>query len=429
MTTMFRTARRMAEATPETRNRYVDFLRALAIGSVVIGHWLMAAVWMDGGLNATNILGVMPKTQWLTWIFQVMPIFFFVGGYANAVGFGRANDGYGTWIRSRLVRLVAPTAPLIAVWAALGLAGPSLGIDPEIARIGSQVALVPLWFLATYLVMIPLTPLSLRLWRRHGIRFVAGLAVAALVIDAGRAATSDHIGFANYISVWGAIYMLGHAWYDGYFTPARRRALFAVGLVALVTMTILGPYHPSMVGVPGVEFGNTAPPSAALLAFGVAQIGVALLLEARANRILANPGPWTATVLVNGSIMTLYLWHMTAMALSIGALVLLGGTGLHVAIGSTQWWLTRPLWILGLGAATAPFIAAFARIEQRGLKPARTSNTAALVTSAASAVGFGSAAAKGMTPEHPIWAAATIITILGTAAWLRFKTTSSDTSS
>lgn len=32
----------MAEQAPATRNRYVDFLRALSILAVVVGHWLVA---------------------------------------------------------------------------------------------------------------------------------------------------------------------------------------------------------------------------------------------------------------------------------------------------------------------------------------------------------------------------------------------------
>ena len=34
----------MAERTPPTRDRYVDFLRALAILAVVCGHWLSATI-------------------------------------------------------------------------------------------------------------------------------------------------------------------------------------------------------------------------------------------------------------------------------------------------------------------------------------------------------------------------------------------------
>ena len=32
----------LAEQTPESRNRYVDLLRAIAISCVVLGHWTMA---------------------------------------------------------------------------------------------------------------------------------------------------------------------------------------------------------------------------------------------------------------------------------------------------------------------------------------------------------------------------------------------------
>ena len=84
-------ARALAGRTPEARNRYVDFLRAASIGVVVIGHWLMAAAHTDSGsLELDDMLHVSPWTQWLTWAFQVMPVFFIVGGYANAIRRARA---------------------------------------------------------------------------------------------------------------------------------------------------------------------------------------------------------------------------------------------------------------------------------------------------------------------------------------------------
>ena len=78
-------AREMAERTPPERNRYVDFLRALSIGAVIIGHWLIAAPFYEGGKpQLGHMLSISPWTQWLTWGFQVMPVFFMVGGYSNA---------------------------------------------------------------------------------------------------------------------------------------------------------------------------------------------------------------------------------------------------------------------------------------------------------------------------------------------------------
>jgi len=82
----------MAAKTPAERNRYVDFLRAVSILMVVTGHWLIVALYYeDGSLTTSSLLVIRPGTQWLTWVFQVMPIFFIVGGYANAVSLESAG--------------------------------------------------------------------------------------------------------------------------------------------------------------------------------------------------------------------------------------------------------------------------------------------------------------------------------------------------
>jgi hypothetical protein len=73
---------------------------------------------------------------------------------------------------------------------------------------------------------------------------------------------------------------------------------------------------------------------------------------------------WTATVALNGMIMTIYLWHLTAMVAVIGGLMLAGGFGLGLAVASPVWWLTRPLWLGGLALLTVPFLAAFGRYER-----------------------------------------------------------------
>jgi hypothetical protein len=69
-------------------------------------------------------------------------------------------------------------------------------------------------------------------------------------------------------------------------------------------------------------------------------------------------------VLINGRIMTLYLWHITVMILTIGLLNLLGGIGLGFAPDSGAWWATRPLWIALLAALLLPAMALFGRFEQ-----------------------------------------------------------------
>ena len=77
----------LAAATAEGRDRYVDFLRAFSILTVVCGHWLIAIfVWENQRISVDSAVGLQRGLWMATWVLQVMPIFFFVGGFANAVG-------------------------------------------------------------------------------------------------------------------------------------------------------------------------------------------------------------------------------------------------------------------------------------------------------------------------------------------------------
>ena len=127
----WRRARELAERTPARRNRSVDFLRAASITVVVVGHWLMAAAFVSGGrLQLADMLHLAPWTQWLTWAFQVMPLFFIVGGYSNGISWEAARRdgrGYGLWIATRLRRLVGPIVPLLVLWSVMAMIAHRLG--------------------------------------------------------------------------------------------------------------------------------------------------------------------------------------------------------------------------------------------------------------------------------------------------------------
>jgi hypothetical protein len=70
------------DRTPASRNRYVGFLRAVSMLVVTAGHWLAAAPYLDATntLTTSHVLTVAPWSAWLTWILQVIPILFMVGG-------------------------------------------------------------------------------------------------------------------------------------------------------------------------------------------------------------------------------------------------------------------------------------------------------------------------------------------------------------
>ena len=364
--TVLSQARRMAHATPDSRNRYVDFLRAISIIAVVVGHWLIAAPHVaDGEIHGINLLAHSPWTQWLTWAFQVMPVFFMVGGYSNATSWAasrRHGDTYGTWLTARLRRLLLPVAPLVAVWTVLGVVLSAANVDAALLKLGSQSAIIPLWFLAVYVMMVALTPALEMLWDRFGWGSIAGLAAAAAVVDLTIAAV-DWIGWLNFGFVWAAVTQIGTAWHRGRIGGRRSLPLVLGSSTLLLLVVALGWYPISMVGVPGAIATNNSPPTLALLLYGLAQTSVLLLIEQPARRWLSRVGIWTGTVLVNGLIMTLYLWHLTAMVLLIGGSLLIGGFGFGLEPGSGVWWLTRPVWLGTAALATIPFLALFRRFD------------------------------------------------------------------
>ena len=73
---------RTADDTPPSRDRYVDMLRVAAIALVVLGHWLITVITFtaDRRPSGHSALGSLTWAYPLTWLFQVVPVFFIVGG-------------------------------------------------------------------------------------------------------------------------------------------------------------------------------------------------------------------------------------------------------------------------------------------------------------------------------------------------------------
>ncbi|UUW90404.1 acyltransferase family protein [Nocardioides sp. WV_118_6] len=366
----------LADRTPPERNRVVDLLRAVAILVVVLGHWLMAAVYVDreGGLHRGDLLDLAAWTHPLTWVLQVMPVFFLVGGYANALSWRSARrraQPYGGWLRSRLRRLVLPVLPLMVFWAVLAPAAHALGADPDLLRIASRASLVPTWFLAAYVVVVAVAPLTLLAWERAGWWAVAGgLALGGLVDYVSVSRDLLAVGFLNYVVVWSTVHMLGYAWLDGRLASAGRRlALVVLGLGVLWLLTVHGPYAVSMVGVSTDEIDNAYPTRVTQGFLGLLQAGVVLSLEPLLRRLVARRRVWVATVLVNGRIMSIYLWHLTMLGVLVAGSLALDGLGLHRLPDTAGWWATRPLYFGVLALLTAGAVALVGRFETPAADP------------------------------------------------------------
>jgi len=73
-------------------------------------------------------------------------------------------------------------------------------------------------------------------------------------------------------------------------------------------------------------------PALAVVTFGIAQVGLALLLRGPLARLMRRPVSWAAVAMANLSAMTLFLWHQTAFPAVTAAGLLAGRLpSLHTA--------------------------------------------------------------------------------------------------
>jgi hypothetical protein len=365
----------MARETPETRVRYLDFLRLLAIGAVMLGHWLMAAVTLeDGDLVIDQLLAIESWTKGATWVLQVMPVFFFVGGWVNAASWEsaqRRGTGYGQWLFRRAHRLLAPAVVFSTVWAGIALILGRTGLEPGLIEDATRYVGLAQWFLAVYVIVVIFVPLTTAAHRQRPLGTLGVMLIVVVVIDAAARADVPIIWWGNFAFVWMAVHQLGYFWRDGRFDPGRSAgvALAVAGLAAMILLTTAGPYPVSMVGAPGDEVTNTYPPTIVLFALGVWQLGLAVLARGRVEHWLQRTRPWTAVIAGNAMVLTVFLWHLTAMVGGFGLLWALDSGFLRIDPGTAAWWLTRLPWFAFLALLLAPLVAAFLWAERMKTPP------------------------------------------------------------
>jgi hypothetical protein len=347
------------------RNRYADLLRVLAIGGVVYGHWLLVSVtYSNGQLSGVDALDDITWGRWVTWLFQVMPVFFLVGGYVNAqswIAHQAAGETWTRWVRDRAMRLLWPTAVYVVVMVlAVTLARAAGAPAAEVADAGWLVAL-QLWFLPVYMVLIALTPAMLAAHKRWGVAVPAVMALAAGLVDVGVAGPHLHVvGYLNYLFVWGSIHQWGFFWQDGSLTSPRWRlyALTAGGGALLAGLVTSRSFQPDMVGS-----GNTNPPSIALLAYAAVQVGLVLAAEQWVTRLLSSDRHWQRIRRLNAVVMNVYLWHFVP---AIVIAVAFYPTGLlpQPHVGSREWFALRLVWWALLTVVLALLVIVVTQLER-----------------------------------------------------------------
>lgn len=376
-------------STPETRDRGMDALRAFAIFGVILGHWLVTAWAVDGegNLRVVSPLAYLPSLVPMSWVLQTLAIFFFVGGYAAGCSLARLRsqrvETRGThpaettpathmaarqarrtgperssgpaaraassrdWLWGRASRLLAPVAPLLLVWVLLLALLAAAGMRAGSLRSLAVPALGPLWFLGVYGLLTAAAPLLARVRPGRLVPLLIGIVVA---VDTARFALDGPkwLGWVNLVAGWLVPYVLGLARARGGLTGRRTAvAMLAGGVAVTVLLVTAFGYPASMIGVTGARVSNLSPPTLAAVGFGIAQVGLALLLLRPLARLMRRPRLWAVVVLANASAMTVFLWHQTALTVvMLGTLPFGHGVpGLLSLPDSATWLLLRAAWL------------------------------------------------------------------------------------
>ncbi|MFI5934533.1 acyltransferase [Actinoplanes sp. NPDC051494] len=290
----------------KARDSYFDTLRAVAIVRVVAYHSFHYAV--------------------LALVFPSMGVMFALGGSLMAGSLDR-SDG-ATVIRGRVRRLlpalwvmgiVLVPLMLLAGWHRPWWPGMLLWVVPlatppashGLGDVGAEGAGV-LWYLATYLWLVLLSPLLLRLYRRQRLLSIAVPLVALALLHTMPLATGNNavrtVGeVLTYLPCW----LLGFAHRDG--DLRKLRPLWIGALAAACVAVSLGWLlsHPGPGGLDLVPFP---------LAHALYQVGFVLVLLR-----LSPPMGWLEKVplakrvvgALNNRAVTIYLWHNVVITVAI----------------------------------------------------------------------------------------------------------------
>jgi hypothetical protein len=364
---------------PGERDPFIDFVRAFSLLVVVAWHWVFTIIiWQPDGPHASNPIGFTRGLFIATWLLQVMPLFFFVGGFAHSEAWEAAEERgrFRTTLAfawNRAGQLARPAFGLAFVWWLIGSAVVFLWDVDGVGR-SVQLILSPLWFIIVYLLLILLFPVTHWLHEKFGgLVLVFAVGIAAVVDVARFSHDVAWAGWINMVVIWAACHQLGYFW-EALVAAGRRVAwgLAWSGLFCLTALVGSGLYPGSMVGVPGEKFSNMAPPTICILALLMFQAGVALLLRPWVLAKLQTSERWaTVSAVINRFSLPLFLFHSTGMALwaAFGHFVLESES---VREPTVQWWLTRPFAFIGPLIFTLPIIFLLGRkyVKKRPAPPA-----------------------------------------------------------
>lgn len=364
---LLRRASGSTASAPPGRDVSIDAIRVVLLVAVFVLHAMMVGVSVGpGGPVVENALEGQAWFGPVTWVVQIMPLFFIAGGFSSLThwrSMRRRGSSPAEYVRARLDRLVRPAVALVTV-VAVALIGLSVaGVPAELVATGGFRIGQPLWFLAVYIAISALVPLMVRAHERARVLTPLALLAGVVAVDVVRIGTGiEAIGFVNLLLVWLLVQQLGFHLADGGVDRLTRRTLWIVAgasLALLAVLTTAGPYHVDMLE-------NLNPPTVCLVVLGVAQLALFQLARPAIRAWVERTDASRLISAVGERAMTVYLWHLPVLIALVGLLLVVSSvTGLALPEPlSAEWWASRPLWLCVAAIAVVPAALAFGRFER-----------------------------------------------------------------
>ncbi|MDI6022395.1 acyltransferase [Leucobacter sp. UT-8R-CII-1-4] len=363
---------RSEHATPK-RDATIDAVRAACLLAVVLLHSLMVGVQVGpGGSLHTSV--ALSGESWfapITWILQIMPLFFIAGGFASLTQWRSMRAKHASaadYVLSRVRRLAVPAAIMIFAVGAVLLGAVALGADTALIAEASLRIGQPLWFLAVYLGVTALVPAMVWLHERVPMLTIGALGAGVITMDLLHSQAGIPVGYLNLMLVWPLMQQLGFALADGACANWSKRALvFGAMLPIAGLLGLLGlGWSPDMIA-------NLNPPTIAIALLGTAQFFLLQLFRGALDRLTAQPRIAHAAQRAGSIAMTVYLWHMP-LILALVAVMWWAGLPLPEP-HSLSWWATRLPWIIVIAELVFPFASWFVKIEQVAVRTVGTGRT------------------------------------------------------
>jgi acyltransferase-like protein len=343
--------------TEQDQASYLGFLRILSLTGIVLAESIMAlAFWGPAD----------PGWVWpLTWVLQLVPLFFLTGGQANLLAW-RAADGYSDYLTGRIGWLIRPVLAFVIAWLVVPLSLELLQAPEAAITAFGRIVLQPLWLLGLYLLVVAALPAMHWLHRRRPIITPLVLLMITVAIAlAGRGSVAAHAGG---IVIALLFQQLAFHYADGRLWRVPRPALVGTAVAALlglIALTTVGGFAKLLIAEP-TEYASFAPSLLGMLLVGLIQVCLVSLPRERGVRAVARSAVARGVAVVRATPVTSYLFYLCTMLLLAGMIVAARTAGLP-ASGTD--WLTQPRRIFALALIGVPTLLAFLLIERRATQP------------------------------------------------------------